>query len=160
MKHKSTILMLVLFALIILAVQPCKSQGWDDYCTQPKFRAMYLYGMGHGGGLEIGVWPQEDKLGYFGGVAYQEVRSGVKGDTTTVTMLVYGKALYRLNRFVYLTGTGGVANVVNGDAFRVYAMAGIRFSVPIGRGNVAAVIAEPQYGTLGFRMTAGVGIAF
>ena len=54
LKDRETWLMILLFALIILAVQPCKSQGWDDYCTQPKFKAMYLYGMGHGGGIEIG----------------------------------------------------------------------------------------------------------
>jgi hypothetical protein len=76
--------------------------------------------------------------------------------TTEVGHLMYVTGLARVNRYVYGTGRIGIS-----DLNDLYYGMGIRLSVPINTTRFpCSMLIEPQYSTLGFNATAGMGIAF
>lgn len=152
--------LLTIFTLVFLS-QVSRSQSFDDYCTVDRFKAMIAYYQPNGAGIEIGLWPQDKKVGVFLGAAILSKKIMVAKsaitppeETKTVEMRVYVKPVLRINRFVYLTATAGLKGTDKG-----YLMAGMRLSVPVNTGSRFTFILEPQYGTDQFTVQAGVGVS-
>jgi hypothetical protein len=142
MKRLFTVL---LACLMVGAVQ---SQGYLENCTVDRFSYVQAYAQPQGGGIEVGVWPQESVF-----------KPKVAGSTelvqsTTVAPLMYTTGIARVNRYVYGTGRVGI-----NDLDRLYLGVGLRLSLPVSS-TPCSVLVEPQYSTLGFNTTAGFGLAF
>lgn len=153
MKHRSTILMLVLFGLIILATRT-KAQ-----CYAPNFLATIAYAQKSGGGVEIGYWPQDFSLGGFLGFGLQQIVQKDKAGnwSAEARTQVYIRPQLRLNRYVYLIGVAGAHQFDEG-----YLAAGVRVSIPVsGRGDAYrfAVVTDGMYGTEGAMVSVGVGFS-
>jgi len=138
-------------------------RGWDEGCTQDRFREMTLFVQSHGFGIEMGAWPQDARFGYLGGVSFTQV-DNVHAGTVEVSAYVYAATLIRVNRYLYFKGMGGIRTYLNGPPEGVkstvpFVSGGVRLSLPLGRGDLFALILEPQYGTQGFNGLAGLGIA-
>ena len=157
----------ILFALPIY----CCAQNFDTYCTVPKFEHIYIFAQPNGAGIEFGTWPQEDNFGFIVGntVTYQK-GSDVNKTTTSVKSDpyiiddVHFKTVFRLNRFFYLVGTTGFAAVMSGyktgdRLVTPYVAGGLRISMPFGEGKNWSFVVEPQYGTRGPNILAGMAFA-
>lgn len=150
----------LLLAVLTLLTISATAQNYSGSCTVDRFDYLYAYAQPRGAGLELGLWPQDVLIGGSFGLAFQSnQRSVVKSQETVtetfISQTIYVKGAARVNRYVYVTGAVGVYEL---DAF--YTGVGIRFSAPVGRGNLCSVIVEPQYTTNGFNAYGGLGVAF
>lgn len=154
---KKLIVLLVMFVSSLSVF----SQTFDNNCSVERFPMVYAYAQYQGAGLEIGLWAQDAKFGYFMGIgAVNETiytRKSYEHNLEKSKILqtnVYFKTHYRLNRFFYATGSVGL---ISHD--KPYVSAGLQISIPIGTGSNCAFIMEPQYGNRGANVKAGLGIA-
>lgn len=146
---KFTVLLLILFLLIILAVKP-KAQ-----CSAPNFLATVGYAQYKGMGAEIGYWPQDFRLGGFIGFGYKWPGSTGKLRTENPVSSVYVKMQFRVNRYVYLVGSAGAHQFDEG-----YLNGGLRLSIPVsGHDDYFrwSVVSEATIGTEGPNLSIGVG---
>jgi hypothetical protein len=155
-------LIILLLVLCTVGVRT-QSQDFNGNCTVPKFGYFYGYAQPGGGGIEAGLWPQEDLMGYsFGMAMSSKTTYTTKSNGQVITqevgsVIMYGAFQARVNRFVYPTVRVGVY-----DLNSLYLGAGLRMSVPI---QVwprvpCAFIVEPLITTQGLSGTGGMGIAF
>jgi hypothetical protein len=125
-------------------------------CEEPRTPAIVAYLQYKGAGWEMGWWPGDSRLGFFGGMSFFKQRieaSGKDSSTEIIATQVYGKIQLRLYERVALTTTAGM---VNGQEF--YYAAGLRFNFQIN--NKTAIIGEPQIGNRGFNLLVGVAKRF
>lgn len=143
----------ILTAIALMAVTTATAQ----YCELNNFmHAAAHYNTDLGASVEIGLWPGEDQpWGVLIGVGMKvQNAEEIKATGLQYRGNAYGKVQYRLNRFFQPTVTLGTLDITE-----MYAAAGMRISVPIGRGQRATMVLEPQYGTRGISLSAGMAIS-
>jgi hypothetical protein len=145
----------VFFTLIMLSV---KSQCF----VTEKTPSAQLYYITKGVGMEVGEWTTEEKrITLFGGMMAL-IEDRIKYDPITkkdikneiLVSVFYGRVQYRINRFVHLTSVVGLK-----DLNELYTSAGIRFCVPVHRGDKFAFIVDPQITNVGYKLGIGFIVA-
>ena len=133
-------------------------------CPDRPFQAVTLYYQANqGGGVEAGLWPVEtSRFGGFLGFGLIKPRTmtgntikAADAGTTPANELVFNtyiKGQFRISRYLNITATGGLL-----DFQTAYYQAGLRGTIPFNDHSMNAIIIEPQYGSMGFVVQAGVG---
>jgi hypothetical protein len=132
-------------------------------CPDRPFQAVTLYYQANqGGGIEAGLWPVEtSRLGGFLGLGLIKVPgyapAATKGAVPAgankdLLFNTYIKGQFRISRYLNVTATAGLL-----DFEKAYYQAGLRGTIPFNDHSLSAIVIEPQYGSLGFVVQAGVG---
>jgi|GEM_PF-6656542 len=134
-------------------------------CPDRPFQAVTLYYQANqGAGIEAGLWPVEtSRFGGFLGLGLIRPRT-ITGSTVKVTdanktpsndlvFSTYLKGQFRLSRFLNITATGGLL-----DFQTAFYQVGLRGTIPFNDHSMSAIVIEPQFGSMGFVVQAGVGI--
>jgi hypothetical protein len=149
-----------LIAVLLLCSVSTIAQDYSANCSVDRFTYLYAYGQPKGGGIEAGMWPQDEIIGGGFGIAVRSTqvtstKNNIQVQETVILNTFYAKGIARYNRYLYLTGMVGIE-----DLTTPYLGIGARVSLPVGRGKICSCVVEPQYTTTqGFNVLAGLGFA-
>jgi hypothetical protein len=149
--------------LLFLIVAIVGIKNTNAQCISEPFPMLHIYYQTSGVGIEGGMWPAEKgRFGIFGGMLfvtgtetyYNEI---LKTDLQRGYMdpIFYVRGQISLHRFVHITSALGLR-----DLSKPYTSAGLRMSFPIDRGKSATFLLEPQLTSMGYKVAAGIAVAF
>ncbi|MFZ9661802.1 MAG: hypothetical protein ACO29O_07985 [Chitinophagaceae bacterium] len=146
----------LIFFLLLLSFTKGYSQCYED-----RYSTAVVYYQRQGAGWELGLWPVQKTFGLFAGMNFQKSsKSGFTAETgenahSSFHSQVYGKLQARINQRIALTGTGGLQ-----DGEKLFFATGLRMHLPLSQSGKIAVFGEPQYGSNGFFVFAGIASRF
>lgn len=147
------------FLLLVLLFSFVK--GYSQ-CSEDRYSTAVIYYQKQGAGWELGLWPVQKTFGIFAGMNVQKFShfSGTKDNPNLASQSafhsqVYAKLQARINGRIALTGTSGIQ-----DGEKIFFASGIRMHIPLSQSGKIALFGEPQYGTNGFYVFAGIASRF
>jgi hypothetical protein len=130
--------------------------GVKSQCSS-HVKVAYAYLQPGGGGVEVGFWPVESRIGGYLGAAITAPRKQSVAKATDVQyarLSGYLKGQLRFNQYVSAIVIAGAYQMDEG-----YLAAGLRACYPFQERQRFAVIGEATYGTTGPNFNLGVGIS-
>lgn len=131
-------------------------------CSEDRYSTAVIYYQKQGAGWELGLWPVQKTFGIFAGMNFQKSSNakkaveGINGSNlSSFHSQVYAKIQARINNRIALTGTSGIQ-----DGEKLFFASGVRLHLPLNQSGKIALFGEPQYGSNGFFVFAGIASRF
>ena len=141
--------MRILILILVLTPHLGRSQ-----CAS-HFKVATAYYKPNGGGLEVGFWPVESRIGGFLGLAFAANHAQkTKTVESNVEMSTYLKGQFRFNRYFYAVAIAGAHQLDQG-----YLAAGLRACYPFNERQRFALVGEATYGTDGPNYLFGLSVS-
>lgn len=146
--------------ILLLLLLPCIKVF--SQCSEDRYSTAVIYYQKQGAGWELGLWPVQKTFGFFAGMNISKApklgNNAIDNPLVspkTFNSQIYAKLQAKINERIALTATSGLQ-----DGDRIFFATGLRGHIPLSQTGKIAIFGEPQYGSNGFFVFAGVATKF